>query len=260
MELEVMVAAVKATKKNLNNMNISCSCVVCDQCGKNGYEEYKNFKIYSYDEKGAAVNRNRGLDNISKDVILLCDEDFVYNKEFESIVLNEFKKNKNADMIIFNIDSPYRYVKKHKKSKRLHIYNSLAYGSCNIAFKRASIIDKSIRFNTMFGPGSLYFSGGGDDTLFIVDCLKNKLKIYSCVQTIGTVYHEKSSWFGNGYSDDYFFAKGALFTAISYRFRHFMMLQHLIRHKEVLEGRKFFSTYAIMKEGSIDYIKRTSKK
>ena len=256
MELEVMVAAVNATKKNLNKMNISCSCVVCNQCGKNGYQEYKNFKIYSYDEVGAAINRNRGLDNISKDIILLCDEDFIYNKDFERIVIDEFKKNNDADLIIFNIDSPYRYVKQHKKNQRLHLYNSLAYGSCNIAFKRESAINAGIRFNTMFGPKSLYASGGGDDTLFVVDFLKNKLKVYSSTKKIGTVYHEKSSWFGNGYSDDYFFAKGALFTAINLRFRHFLMLQYLIRHREVLKNRRFINSYRLMLDGSKDYISR----
>lgn len=254
-----MVAAVNATKKNLDKMNISCSCVVCNQCGKKGYQEYMNFKIYSYDEEGAAINRNRGLDNITKDIILLCDEDFVYNKNFEKIVLDEFLKNKDADLIIFNIDSPYRYVKQHKKSKRLHLYNSLAYGSCNIAFRRKSAIDAGIRFNTMFGPKSLYASGGGDDTLFVVDFLKNKLKVYSCTSKIGTVYHEKSSWFDKGYTDDYFFGKGALFTAINYKLRYLLILQYLIRHREVLKNRKFIKTYKIMLDGSKDYISKVLK-
>ena len=61
------------------------------------------------------------------------------------------------------------------------------------------------------------------------------------------------------YNEQYFFDKGALFTAISIRFRHFLMLQYLLRHKDVLIKYKLFSAYKIMLKGSKEYINEIRK-
>ena len=166
-------------------------------------------------------------------------------------VLEEFKNNPKADLIFFNIDNPNRKKRIIKKRKRLHIYNSLNYGSCNTAFRRSSIESKHIRFNTMFGPNAKY--NNGSDTMFITQVLKNKLKIYTSPVNIGIVYNRKSTWF-KGYNEEFFFNKGALFTAISSRFRIILILQFLLRHREFLEKIKFSKAYKLMLEGSNDYL------
>lgn len=239
-------------KKDLDKMNITSSCVVINQCDINNYEEYKNFKIYSYNEKGVAKSRNRALENATGDILLLCDDDVIYNKDYEKIILTEFKNNKKADVIFFNLESPNRKTKQNKNNKRLHLYNSLRYGSTSIAFRKKSIIEKNILFNDLFGPNSVY--GSGEDTLFIVDCLKNKLKLYSSIKYIGVVNHLESQWF-KGYNEKYFFDKGALFCAINKKFKYFLCMQYLIRHKEVLENIKFIDAYKLMLKGSKSYLK-----
>ena len=255
MELEVLLSVMNLNKQDLDKMNITSTCTVINQCGKNKQEKYKNFNIYSYDEIGTSNSRNRGLEHATKDIILLCDDDVVYNKDYEKIVIEEFKNNPKADMIIFNVINPYRKKRINKKSKKLHIYNSLNYAAYNVAFRKKSL--KNIRMNTMFGPGSKYKSGG-DDTLFIVDFLKNKLKIYSSTKIIGKIISDESTWF-KGYNEKFFFDKGALYTAISKRFRHILMLQHLIRHKEILNNLKFVKAYKTMLKGSKDYIEHTKE-
>ena len=249
MKLEVLLSVMNLDKKDLDKMNITSKCIVINQCGKNDYEKYKNFDIFSYDEIGTANSRNRGLEQISEDIILLCDDDVVYERDYEKKVIEEFKNNENADMIIFNVVNVFRNKRINKKSKRLHIYNSLNYAAYNVAFRRKSL--GNIRMNTLFGPGSKYKSGG-DDTLFIVDFLKNKLKIYSSNKTIGKITNDDSTWF-KGYNEKYFFDKGALFTAINYRFRKILMLQYLLRHKNVTKDIGFFNAYKNMKQGSKDY-------
>ena len=256
MKLEVLLSILNLNKKDLDKMNITSKCTVINQCGKVSKSKYKNFNIYSYDELGTANSRNRGLEHVNEDIIILCDDDVVYNKNYEKIILKEFKKNKDADMILFNVHNPYRKYRVNKKNKRLHIYNSLNYASFNIAFKRKSV--KNIKFNTLFGPNAK-FKSGGDDTLFIVDFLKNKLKIYSSKEYIGNIISDNSTWF-NGYNEKYFFDKGALFTAISINFRHILMMQYLFRHKEVLTNYKLFEAYKIMLKGSKEYLKTINNK
>ena len=248
---EVLLSVLKLSKKDLLKMNITSPCTVINQCGKDGYEEYHNFHIYSYDELGVSNSRNRGLEHVHSDIIALCDDDVVYCDDYQRMILEEFKKYPDADIIVFNIDSPYRPTKMNKKSKRLHIFNILKYASSRIVFKRESIQQNAISFRCEFGPGSKYTCG--EDTLFLVDSLNKGLKIYSSTINIGTVNHIHSNWF-HGYDEKYFFDKGALFTAISYPFRYFLFLQYLIRHREILDKISFWKAYKIMKEGSKDYL------
>lgn len=251
MKLEVMLSVINLKNEELDKMNITSNCIVINQCRKEEFEEYKNFKIYSYDEIGTSNSRNQGLKKITEDIILLCDDDVVYNKNYEKSIIDEFNNNPKADAIIFNMHSPNRKKRIITKVKRLHIYNSLNYASYNIAFKRENVLNKNICFNTNFGPKAKYLSG--EDTLFITDMLKNKLKIYSNPLNIGIVSNKNSTWF-KGYNERYFFDKGALFTAISKHFRKLLILQYLVRHREVFIDIGFFKAYKVMVKGSNDYL------
>lgn len=104
-----------------------------------------------------------------------------------------------------------------------------------------------------------YGKAGGDDTMFIVSCLRKKLKIYSSTKNLGTVYHEQSTWFKD-FDEKFFFDKGALYTAINRKLRIPLLLQFLIRHKEFLKNIKFTKAFKIMLKGSNDYIKKTNNK
>lgn len=256
MNLEVLLSVMNLKLDDLDKMNITSKCTVINQCGQNDKMVYKNFHIYSYNEVGVSNSRNKGLQYVTEDIVLLCDDDVMYSKEYEKIVIDEFKQNDKADVIIFNIDSENREIRKINKAKRLHIYNSLGFASANIAFRKNSILKSGIKFNTLFGPNAKY--NNGEDTLFIVDMLKNKLKIYACPKVIGKVDNIKSTWF-KGYDEEYFFNKGALFTAISKCFRIPLILQYLIRHEKVLKKISFFQAYKTMLKGSNEYMSFTQK-
>lgn len=252
MKLEVMLSVMNLNIEDLDKMNITSKCTVINQCGEKNFERYKNFYIYSYNELGNSNSRNRGLDHITEDIILLCDDDVIYDKDYENNIIKEFENNKKADVIIFNMHSPNRKKRIIKKRKRLHIYNSLNYASYNIAFRKNAVLEKQIRFNTMFGPNAKY--NNGTDTLFIVDMLRSKLKIYSSPIYIGTAYNKNSTWF-KGHNEKFFYNKGALFTAINKKIRKTLILQYLLRHrKEVLNNISFFKAYNLMLNGSKDYL------
>lgn len=249
MRVEVLLSAMNIKKSDLDKMNISSKCTVINQCDKKGFRKYKNFNIYSFNESGVSKSRNRGLDIISEDIILFCDDDVVYNNDFEKKVINEFKNNKDADAIIFNFVSPNRKKRILKKRKRLHIYNSLNYATYNIAVRRRSIAN--IRFNTSFGPGAKY--SNGSDTLFIVDIYKNHLHVYSSPIFLGTAYNEKSTWF-KGYNEKFFYNKGVLFTAINRKVRHLLILQFLVRQSYMWKEIGLFKAFKNMLKGSKDYL------
>lgn len=250
MKLQVLLSVMNLNKRNLDKMNIANDCIVINQTDKEKYEEYKNFKIFSYNEKGAAKSRNRALEICDSDIAIFCDDDVVYNNEYENIIINEFNHNKDADVIFFNLYSPFRKDKINRNNRRVRIYNALRYGSYKIAFRVKSIKDNNIKLNELFGSGALY--SNGDDTLFIVECLKKKLKLYKSTKFIGTVTHTTSLWF-DGYNERYFFLKGALFYAISKRYYKFLCTQYLLRHKNVLKDIKFNDAYKYMMNGVNDF-------
>lgn len=256
MRVEVLLSVMNLDKKDLDKKNITSKCTVINQTNKTGHIKYKNFDIYSYKERGASNSRNRGLEKVTEDIIILCDDDVVYNKNYEKIVLNAFKDNKEADMIIFNMHSPNRKKREIKKNKRMHLYNCLHYATSNIAFRRKSI--GNIKFDPNFGPNGVFSKAGGDDTTFMVNCLRNGLKIYSNKNYLGTVYHDKSTWFKE-YDENYFHDKGALFTEISRPLRIPLFLQFLIRHHDFLKNIHFFKAFKLMIKGSNDYLEKCKK-
>ena len=121
-----------------------------------------------------------------------------------------------------------------------------------MAIKRDALLKNNIKFNCLFGGNSNYNSG--EDTLFIIDCMKNKLKLFTSKELIATVDNKKSSWF-KGYDEKYFFDKGALYCAINKRFKFLLCFQHLLRHKYILEDIKFNKALKLMIEGSNSYLK-----
>lgn len=250
MKLEILLSVMNLDKINLDKMNITSNCIIINQCGCNHYEEYKNFKIYSYNEKGLSKSRNRALEHANGDMLLLCDDDVIYNRDYEAIVKKEFEEHKDADIIIFNIESPNRKIKQNKRWKKVHFYNCLRYGSYRIALKRSSIL--KIKFNEEFGSGSKYCCG--EEGLYLLECLKEKLNIYASCKYIGSVEQKKSNWF-NGYTEKYFFDRGALYCAINKKMYIFIGLYYLLRHQEVYKKIGFFNAIKYMIDGKRAYLK-----
>ena len=78
MKLEVLLSVLNLDEKKLKKMNITTNCIVINQCDKNDFKEKKNFKIYSYNERGISLSRNRALEKSTGDILLFCDDDFQY--------------------------------------------------------------------------------------------------------------------------------------------------------------------------------------
>lgn len=252
MKLEVLLSEMNLDIKELEKKNIKTNCIIINQCSENAFQEINNFKIYSYNEIGVSNSRNRAIKKSTGDILLFCDDDVTYYDDYEKTVIKEFENNPKADLIFFNLDSPNRISKLNKSSRKIHFYNCLKYSTSRIAIRRNSLIDNKIQFNNLFGGNSKYSCG--EDTLFIVDCLKNKMKLYSSKEKIGYISHSKSTWF-NGYNEKYFFDKGALFCAISKKMSYLLCFQYLLRHRYVLEEIKFNSALQLMINGSKSYLK-----
>ncbi len=240
------------------SMNIKTNVINVNQCDENKYikleEKEFNVEVFNSNQRGVGKSRNLALINAWDDILIMADDDEVFVDNYESIILNEFKNNPDADMIIFN-------VRVHNKSKikntttkngRVRFFNALRYGTVTFAFKRDKIHKNAIFFSLLFGGGAKY--GSGEDSLFLMNVLNKKLKVYSVTQTIADVYNEDSTWF-KGYNEKFYFDKGALFAAISRKYFFFYIIQFWLRRYNNQSSISRIKALKSLFKGAADYKK-----
>lgn len=221
----------------IDKMNIQSDVIVVNQCQKNSLDEfeYKNFKVkwFSLAEHGVGLSRNTGLMRADAPICLLADDDLVYEDGYVEKVKKAFSENPKADVIIFNVKEsrngePLRdYVNKNRFVGRKGVSS---FATFTIGFRTQCIKKKNIVFHRMFGGGADYSCG--EDTIFLQDCIKKGLNIYTCTTTIGIVRHSESTWF-NGYSKKYFVDKGVLYQYLYPRLSKILAIYHVIKHRDI---------------------------
>lgn len=255
MDLEVLVSTMKQKDISLaDRMNISSKAIFINQSDSIGYEEWKKedslIRMYTLNERGVGLSRNTALMRSRADICLLGDDDVVYVSNYEEIILNEFKKNPKADLIIFTVNIIDKKGEKQipLKNRRVNFFNILRYGAVRIAFKRETIIKNNIYFSLLFGGGAKH--GSGEDSIFLADSLRKGLRIYTNSNKIADVYNYDSSWF-NGYNKKFFFDKGALFQKISPRLSHLLILNFILRKYNTYKNEMtIIKAYRYMKKGA----------
>src|SRR5699024_10791341 len=116
-------------------------------------------KMYSFDEQGIGRSRNTALYRANADICLLADDDLKYYPKYDSIILNEFKKNPKADIIVFDLNFISVITRSSNKNEKVTKLNFMKHGGPKIAFRREKLLEKNISFSLLFGGGAKYGSG-----------------------------------------------------------------------------------------------------
>ena len=215
MKIQVLAAAMNQSDHSLiEKMNIRTDAIIGNQCDRNSVEEFQvnghNIKYLNFNERGVGLNRNNSLIRATGDILLFADEDEVFADNYDSIIKKAYSELPDADAIIFNISTIGRSDggRINNKIRRIRFYNCFHYGTVRLTVRNDSVTNRNITFHRQFGGGAPYSSG--EDSLFIADLLKNRLKVYTYPAVIATVDQTDSSWF-KGYTEKYFYDKGAFF-------------------------------------------------
>lgn len=246
MTLEVLLSTMQmqaGDHRLLDKMNIGSDALIVNQtdqleegCRYEAYD-FRGWKIrvYSFKEKGVGLSRNSALMRSRADICLFADDDVVYGEGYSDKIEAAFRDNPKADLMVFNLasDATERWEPLITKDSRVRFYNCMRYGCFRIAARVDRLKAKNIYFSLLFGGGTRY--GSGEDTLFLVDCLRRGLRIYASPLEIGAVSHAESTWF-EGYTEKFFLDKGALFYAISRPFSLFLCLQFALRRRKMFEA------------------------
>ncbi len=257
-ELEVLIPVMNQHDYSIvDKMNIQSDAIIINQCDINDFEDYTHnqnrIRFFSFNEKGVGLSRNNALIRALGEICLFSDDDVVYKSNYKDTIIKSFKDNPQADVIIFNLPSLNKNRPSFliQKNKRIHFFNTLRYATPRIAIRRDSIYKANIYFSLLFGGGAKYSCG--EDSIFLSECLRKGLKIYSNSSIIGYVSQDDSSWF-DGYTKKYFFDKGALFYCLVKHKAWLLCIQFLVRHRKLWKGRySFHQELNLMKQGMNDF-------
>lgn len=267
MKVEVLCSTMEQVDHSLvDKMNLQTDAIIINQ--KAGapmhYDEFnhkgRKIRYYTFNEKGVGLSRNTALNRLEGDIGLIADDDMVYVDGYEQLVIDAFKRNRKADIILFNVpiyDEATGETKiKVKRNGRVHYFNSLKYGAVNIAFRKNKVLKKNLAFSLLFGGGTGYSSG--EDSLFIYDALKKGLKIYSSTTTIAHIHNHpgQSTWF-TGYHQKYIKDKGAAFQALGGSlFSLALILQFILRKRSIYtEEHSLLETLKLLFRGRDEFRK-----
>lgn len=213
-KLEVLVATMHQKDFSLiEKMNIKCDAVFANQTDVNTYDEVNTgefkAKMISTTTKGVGVNRNIALCYSQGDILLLSDDDFIYNDDMPQKVLQAFEELPQADVIIFGSHFTLNgeiYETTRCKTAKLPIHKSMKYGTYAVAVRKKSLKTTHVSFLETFGGGCEY--GHGEDSDFILHCYRERLKVYTYDYILGSTAKDTSTWF-TGYDDKYYYDGGA---------------------------------------------------
>jgi len=253
MELQVLVSASKqndlAELVKRNKIDKNDNYIIVNQLASKYKEDvFGNIKMYSYDEKGLSKSRNRLIEFASGDIGIICDDDVIMENDYKAIIEKAYIDNPTADVIVFNSRVGDRVVGNNKYRKH-NFFSVMSVMSIQVTFKINKIKKNNICFDTDFGLGAKY--KGGEENIFLVDCLKKKLKIIHVPIIINTHPTITSNEIWN---EDTIRAKGAFSHKVLGNLSILFLLYFaFVKYKEYKEDFKMSKFIKIFNEGKKRY-------
>jgi UDP-glucuronate decarboxylase len=212
-------------------------------------------RMRSFSERGISRSRNRALDFSEGEICHIADDDFQCHTDYKKRILQAYKENPNADIIVFpvlNLDKERDKVFS-KSRKQVGFLRSMKVTSSEITFNRKRVLESGVRFRENFGVGSGKFTLG-EENIFLFECLRQGLKIMYVPDKIGLTGTRESTWY-TGLNEHYLYSRGASFAAMSERYAWLMILQYAARkHKQYKKNMSFFKAHHLMRKGMQEYL------
>ena len=253
--VQVLVACMYQKNDSLyKEMNLQTDAILANQCDEYSYKKYVEkdgsiVELISTTDRGVGKNRNKALMNASGKYILCSDQDMIYVNGYQKIIEDAFEKCPKADIIIFKLEYLNRFTpgrKEDRKFKRVHIWNCMRYGTARVVMRKSAIDKACLSFSILYGGGAKYSSG--EDSLFIREAFRKRLKVYTSPIVIAKVKQETSSWF-HGYTDKFFIDKGIL-IANAFPYTKFLLIYYFsFRMKNLTDEYNFFKILKLMRQG-----------
>lgn len=242
----------------LARTNIQTSFVIGNQCDRDDKQEISrngyNGLVVSRNERGVGNNRNITLKYASGEYCVLADDDMRFHDGYEATVVQAFESHPDADVVIFNIDEKQTERRVNDRVKHIHLWNYLNYGAARIAFRRSAVSYNGIAFNTNFGGGTPH--SAGEDSLFLRECLRHRLKIFAVPVAVACLEDNRSSTWFTGYNRKYFNDKGVFLGVAHRKAAKLLALLYAVKDgKKATDLKGIPAVYGCIREG-IKFVRR----
>ena len=253
MNVQLLVSAVdKDAAVLIGQMHIQTDAVVVNQCDRYDYEEIADkghrIQVFSMPERGVGLSRNTALLHASADICVFMDEDIVLTQDYEVQIRQAYEKLPDADMILVNVKvAPSRRTYWNEDIHRVNYRNYGRYPAYSITARREALLRANVHYSLLFGGGAKY--SNGEDSLFLRDCLKAGLKIYSHTICIGEETERESTWF-SGYHEKFFRDRGVLYHYLYGKMALPLAFRFLwVHRREMCREVSLRQAYSWMKDG-----------
>lgn len=201
---------------------------------------YKNIRVINSFEKGLSKSRNLALENCSKKIALIADDDVVYCQNFDNEISKAFNKVSNQAIITFNHQ---RIGNQKPQNSSINSYEHTLKTiekvcSIEIAFQVASIQKHQLKFDEHFGLGATFETA--EENLFLREALQKKLKMSFNPAVIVT--HPLITSGKKDGSDKLIFARAALYYKTKGRFGYLTLVKHiyhLVKNKNITLNKSY---------------------
>lgn len=253
MKIQVLVSAVEQNAAELTaKMNIHTDAVIVNQCDHYGYEEFQvhggKVQCFSMKERGVGLSRNTALLHADAEICVFSDEDIVLSKDYEKQIAKAYEQLTDADMILVNVKvAPSRRTYWNGDIHRINYRNYGRYPAYSITARPDALRKANVYYSVLYGGGARY--SNGEDSLFLRDCLKAGLRIYSHTICIGEETERQSTWF-SGYHEKFFRDRGVLYHDLYGAAAVPLALRFLWVHRnEMCREIPLKRAFALMREG-----------
>lgn len=188
--------------KNLPQPNTSVNIIIIHQINEsfndeNGIIQLLNsrtdIQYYESYTKGVTISRNIALGKSQGDIVLFCDDDVVYKKDFQDRIIEQYEKNPTLGFITFSYSNyldMQSFAPKFSQSKFKHnLKTILRVGTIEVTARRKFIIKNKIKFAEDMGAGAKYFLC--DEPVFLSQFLKKN--IHGIYYPLVICYHPPES-------------------------------------------------------------------
>lgn len=255
MTLDVLLSAMHLEDYHyIDSLNITGNCVIINQCDKASQqtieENHRRITYIETTDRGLSKSRNKAIDHAASDICIFCDNDVEYLDNYEQLILEEYERHPEYDMIIFHVESHIHPVPCYASPREIHYLTSGKLHSVEITFRRNAL--GKIRLNERIGAGTRYHMG--EENAFLYECLRQGLKIYYVPKRIARLRYEPSTW-DNGFNQEFFLSRGASFEAMSSRISLLLIAQYALRKYPLYKNQvSFFHAWKYMLEGRKSYL------
>lgn len=175
--------------------------------------DFSNVRVINSFEKGLSRSRNLALENAIGKILVIADDDIIYQEGFISKIINAYHKFPDVAVIIFSaVNSEGNLIKKYPLNSKnnLNFFDILNASSIEITLNKSIIDEARIKFDEIFGLRGIFEMG--EEAIFLSDLKKKNKQLVFKPDVI--VKHESFSSSEKKSIAERYFIQGALFTRI----------------------------------------------